>query len=246
MDDKAVTFRIKDAIRLCEKTESPKFVGFLRPEESGVAQALAVSLKANHEFFGGYADAERVFFAALPDWCDGVTEHFPIEAITFTFRKEAILCHRDFLGALMSLGITREAVGDILIESGRAVAFFTKEISDYVFNQVDKVGNTGVVLSKGFTLPLPGMSDFKPLSITVASLRLDCVVAALVGCSRNKATELIECKLVSVNSVCTEKTVKLLSEGDTVTVRSKGKFVIVGVDGCTKKNRIILKAKKYI
>ncbi len=238
--------RINDAVRISDTSSMPKFVGFLRPEEVSEISGLGILKGAKYGFFGGYAEAERVYFGAFPDWCDGGEEYFPIASFTFTFRDSVQLSHRNFLGTFMSLGITRETVGDILIEKGRAVAFFSSEVAGFVKSQITKISGEGVKVNDGFTLPLPGMTGFSEFADTVASPRLDCVVASLIGGSRSKATELIEQKLVLLNSVCCDKTVKTVKSGDTVTVRSKGKFIIDSIDGKTKKDRLILKAKKYI
>lgn len=246
MEQSLLVSRINDAVRLSDTSATPKFVGFLRPEE--VADILSsVKLQGcRYSFFGGFPDAERVYFGAFPDWCEPEDGYFPISALTFKFRESDTLSHRHFLGTFMSLGITRETVGDILIEKGRAVAFFSSDIVNFVKTQITKISGAGVTVTEGFSEPLPGHTGFSELSDTVASARLDCVVAALIGGSRSKAAELIEQKLVLLNSVCCDKTVKTVKNGDTVTVRSRGKFIIDSIDGKTKKDRLILKAKKYI
>lgn len=246
MDIKLLPSKIEDAARLCNNSSSPKFVGFLTTEEAAIAESVAKKQNCRFSFFGGYDDAERRFFGAFPEWCDSFEEFFPIKALTFTYRKGDRLSHRNFLGTFMSLGIARETVGDILVEEGRAVAFFTEEIATYVRNQINKVSNVGVTTEEGFSFPLPGTSDLEDVTDTIASTRLDCVVAALAKCSRNTAVELIEGKLVSINSVCCEKTVKSVISGDKITIRGKGKFIIESVNMRSKKDRVILKAKKYI
>ena len=246
MDTELLPSRIRDAIRLCNNTASPKFVGFLRSEETLIAENAAENIVCKYAFYGGYEGAERVFFGVFPDWCESPPDYFPIKALTFTFRQEDILGHRNFLGTFMSLGIARETVGDILIEKGRAVAFFTEDVVNFVREQTTKISNVGVTVTEGFSLPLPEMSGFVSVTDTVASLRLDCVVASLGGCSRKTATELIENKLVSVNSRCVERTVKTVQNGDSITIRGKGKFIIESVNDRSRKDRFILKAKKYI
>ena len=221
-------------------------VGFLSSEELAVAETIAKKYNCKVCFFGGYQDAERRIFGAFPDWCDNLEKLFPIKALTFTYRKGDTLSHRNFLGTFMSLGIARETVGDILVGEGRAVAFFSEEIANYVKTQVGKVSNIGVSIEEGFSFPLPGMSGFEDFTDTISSTRLDCVVASLAKCSRNHAVELIEGKLVSLNSVCCEKTVKSVVSGDRVTIRGRGKFTIESVNMRSKKDRVILKAKKYI
>lgn len=243
MDIKLLPARIDDLKGLCAKSNSPKFIGFLTAEEAAVAVKQFKS-DDKYSLFGGYDNAERVMLGILPDWCD--EPQFPIKAITFTYRECDALSHRDFLGALMALGITRETVGDILVERGRAVAFVLDDVSKFVFTQINKIGNVGVALTEGYTAPLPNLSQKQSFSVTVASTRLDCVVASLCGMSRGQATEQIADGCVSVNSVCvTKPTVNIRAE-DKVTVRKRGKFEIKTCDEFSKKGRIILKYNKYI
>lgn len=238
--------RVNDAIRLCESSQAPKFVGFLTSSEVAAVEGELKRFSAQFSFYGGYDGAERLIFGAFPEWCDEKEELFPITPVTFSFRECDTLSHRDFLGALMSLGITREKVGDILVEKGRTVAFLSSDIADFVLSQLDKVARVGVKGEKGYEPPLPNMSGFEEITDTVASPRLDCVVASLSKCSRSQAEELILNGLVSVNSVCVTKEVKTINENDKITIRRKGKFIIESLAQKTKKNRVILIAKKYV
>ncbi len=238
--------RINDAIRLCGTSQTPKFVGFLTSNEVADAEKESKNFTAAYSFYGGYDGAERLYFGAFPEWCEEREELFPITPITFTYRECDRLTHRDFLGALMSLGLTRETVGDILIEKGRAVVFLSSDIANFALSQLDKIGRIGVKAEKGYSLPLPNMSGFQEITDTVASPRLDCVVASLSKSSRAQAEELILNGMVLVNSVCVTKTVKTVNEDDKITIRKKGKFIIESLSQKTKKNRVILIAKKYV
>lgn len=246
MEAKLLVSKIGDACRICNATSFPKFVGFLSPEEAALAETAVKKLHCKFCFYGGFEEAERRYLGIFPDWCDDFEEYFPIIPLTFLYRKGDVLSHRNFLGSFMSLGIARETVGDILIEEGRAVAFFSEDIASYVKGQISKISNVGVTIEEGFSAPLPGVGGFKDITDTVASARLDCVVAALAKCSRATACELIEGKVVAVNSVCCEKTVKTVNDGDRITIRGKGKFIVEAVNMRSKKDRLVLKAKKYI
>ena len=243
MDNNLLQARITDTIDLAFTTNKPKFLGFLSLEEIAFVKSYLQRRNANHSFFGGFDEAERQMLCCFPDWMENPS--FPISAITFTYRESDNLRHRDFLGALMSLGIKREIIGDILIEQGRAVAFLKSDIIDFLIDNISKVGNFGVTLNHGFTYPLPERDALKQSSLTVASARLDCVVSALAGCSRAKACELIESGMVSLNSQIIEKTTKTISDGDVLSIRRKGKFQIVSTQDRTKKDRIILLYKAY-
>ncbi|MBO7217096.1 MAG: hypothetical protein J6V50_00170 [Clostridia bacterium] len=237
--------RIKDTVRICETSSMPRFIGFLTSAEAAEVAGAVKELSCKYEFFGGYEDAERLFFGVFPDWCEDRSSFWPVVGVTFTFRAQDKLSHRDFLGALMSLGITRETVGDILVEEGRAVVFLNRDILSAVLDGIQKIGRVGVIAKEGVSLPLPGASIMTDITETVASLRLDSVVAALIKTSRSKAVTLIEEGLVSVNSLSVEKTTKTVTHGDKITVRGYGKFVIESALGRTKKDRIVLIAKKY-
>lgn len=243
MDSKLLSARIEDLAFLCQKTNSPRFLGFLTSSEAAIAvKQLGKSQKFS--LYGGYDTAERTMLCIKPDWCDDV--EYPISALTFTYRECDRLTHRDFLGALMALGINRETVGDILVEPARAVVFAHNDVIGYITSQINKIGNVGVNITKGFYAPLPECGKKEQFVTTIASNRLDCVVAAICGFSRKEANECIGEGLVSVNSVCYEKITHTVTGGDAVTVRRKGKFEIVSCDEQSKKGRTILKYNKYV
>ncbi len=244
MEAELLKARINDTADICLRTNKPKFFGFLSEEQAALAQNQLNNRNLNYKLFGGFSGANRVMLGCFPDWAEDFS--FPITAITFNFRKEYTLSHRDFLGSLMALGITRESVGDILVGEGVAVAFITEDVKKFVFTQITKIGRVGVEISEGFCEPLPQTSKLADFTDTIASARLDCVVSALCSVSRGKANELIEIGLVSINSLVCQKATREVKENDILTVRGKGKFVIISLSGKTKKQRTVLEYKKYI
>lgn len=243
MDNELLPARVKDLANICDKTNTPKFLGFLTPSEVAIA-VKHLGKGERYRLFGGYEGAERVFLCFLPEWCDEVT--YPITAFSFKYRRCDTLTHRDFLGALMSLGIARETIGDILVEQGRAVVFVHNDISQFVFTQISKIGNVGVSVAEGFDAPLPQRGTKQEFVTTVASTRLDCVVSAICGISRKASSDIISEGLVSVNSICCEKSTLTITSGDILAVRHSGRFEITDCDGYSKKGRVILKYNKYI
>ncbi len=237
--------RAEDLINAVYQGGSPAFLGFLSEEQCGEVIAF-LNRRARYSVFGGYTDASRTMICFLPDWAEETDVEFPFSAITVLYRKADKLTHRDFLGTLMSLGIKRETVGDILIESGRAVIFLKNDIVQFVLSQLTKVGGCGVSLLKGYTLPLPHSREKKQITCTVSSLRADNVIAALCDTSRSRAAEYFADKCVLINSACCEKPTQIIKNGDKISVRSKGKFEIISADELSKKGRIILKAEKYV
>ncbi len=246
METDLLKARIADTADLCARTSSLKFLGFLSLEESLLADSILGKRNIKYSLFGGYDSAERVMLGCFPDWAECDEDYFPITAVTFNYRKADKLSHRDFLGSLMGLGIKRESVGDILVEEGRAIAFVTDDILKFVLTQTEKIGRTGVTVSEGYTMPLPQKGELKDFSVTVASPRIDCVVAALAGMSRKTALEKITAGEVSINSVVCDKPTLQVNAGDAVTIRRKGKFLIDSFGNKTKKDREVLNYKKYV
>lgn len=244
MEERLFYARVDDTVQISERTSKSKYMGFLSLEQSAAAKAYLEKRNVRYGFFGGYDDAQRVMLGCFPDWVS--VEEYPITAVTLSYRKADKLTHRDFLGSLMGLGLTRESVGDILIGDGKAVVFLSEDIADYVISQLSKIGRTGVTALKGFKGELPESSKLSEFSTTVASLRLDCVVSALAGFSRNEANDKIGQGTVSVNSFITEKNTLTVKEGDVIAVRGKGKYIIGSLDGRTRKDRVVLNYKKYV
>lgn len=247
-EDAILSAKICDLISLSEKRCCPCFSEFLNLHEIHVAVKTADSNAfSRFVLFGGYEQAERKIFAALPDYIEpeDSQNYFPIVPLTFEYKKEYSLSHRDFLGSLMALGIKRSCVGDIVVEEGKAVAFVKEEMADYIITNIDKVGRVGVKIQKKIPADIQLVKKFEDISITVSSMRLDCIVSALAGVSREKSSLLVLSGNVFINSSEVSKQDFAVKNGDTITVRKKGKFIIDSINGNTKKGRIKISIKKY-
>jgi len=246
-ESKLFLAKINDLIRIRDLRNIPKFSGFLSPFEATIIENSV--RYSNCRFFGGYSDAERRIFGALPDYVTEPLEEFPIVALKFEYRKVDVLSHRDFLGSFMATGISRDKIGDICVGEGFAIAFVASEISEYLIEQIVKIGRVGVLVK---SIPINSVNDYLKhpktvsLNFTVSSLRLDAVLSGLVGCSRNKSECYISEGKVFVNSFEVTKPTKQIKAGDYITLRGTGKFLIVACNGVSKKGREIITAEKYI
>ena len=121
--------RIEDTIRLCDRRSTPCFLGFLDSGEQAQAmQLLQKRADVCWRLFGGHADAERQILGVFPEYVQPEDAAFPLCACAFFYRQEKALSHRDFLGTLLSAGLRRETIGDILCGEGIAVVFLREEI----------------------------------------------------------------------------------------------------------------------
>ncbi len=236
--------KIDDAVRAAKS--GAKYLGFLDPGQvMECMQYTKYNRDANFDFFGGYEEADRKYLAVYPDYLESYDLEYPITALSFTFRKQDKLSHRDFLGVLMAQGITRASLGDILIEDGRAVVFIKSELSQYVAANIVKIGRIGVKCAEGFTEPLPKLHAFKDHGGVIASQRLDCFVSAICNLSREKAANLIKSDMVFVNYKEQNQTSYLISENDIISVRKHGKFIVDTIGPVTKKGRLSYRCREY-
>ncbi len=228
--------KLDDAVRLSYTWQKPYFFPFLSERKQALAESYLRSIGfENYCFFGGYDNSERKMLALCSD---DITPAFPVSAVEFRYRNCDKLTHRDFLGALMSLGIERETVGDILVGDGRTVVFVKSDLYDYIISQIFKIGNIGVKLSNADLSKLPKGRGTEEISLIVSSLRLDNVVAAVTGFSREKTKSFILSGNVSCGFIQSTNISQLLSVGDTLIIRGKGKYILSAVQGETKKGRL--------
>lgn len=246
-DDAVLEAKLRDAVRLAQSGGYPRFVGFLDERQAAAAQKLMLNIMfENYMLWGGHDCSERVVFGAFPDFLSPNAEAFPVSAVTASFRRCDSLSHRDFLGALLANGIVRETLGDILVGEGRCVLFMRNEIMDFVLSQTTKIGRVGVRFDVGATEPLPEEGQFEEFSAVIASARLDCVVAAAVGMSREKSSDLIAAGLVMLNHETNISVSAIVSQGSKLSIRGKGRFVLDRIGPVTKKGRLSIAGRKYI
>lgn len=222
--------------------------GFLSSRE----QMLLCRLfsKNSLALFGGYETAERKIAAFLPDYFDESQfsgEGSPIAAVRAEFFEKDLLTHRDFLGALMGVGIKRETVGDILVGRGCCDFFLMREMLPYVLENLTSAGRTALHLKE---IPICAIcvpeQNIKTVHDTVSSLRLDSVIGSGFSVSRAKACELIVSARAEINHTPCQKSDKPVAAGDVISVRGLGKIKLESVDGTTKKGRLGITVSRYL
>ncbi len=217
--------------------------------------------------WGGYAEAERACLFLLPDYMSAMLSDVPercpadevaalladdvLEAVTavrITGSGFRVLSHRDYLGSVLGLGIERDALGDIAVQNEHeAVLFCSHTMSRFLCEHLQKVASDTVKcrpweLDESFT----DGRVYAPLRDTVASPRLDCVVAALTNLSREDAQGAIRSGLVEVDFEPCERTDLMLTPPTTLSVRGYGRFILRAFDGETRKNRLRMVADKLV
>lgn len=200
----------------------------------------------SYTFYGGYQDAERTV-AVFPPEHARLEDHNPLALLRITHNGYKELSHRDYLGSLIGLGIKREMIGDILVRKDGADIIVLKNIVEFLSINYEKAGKVNLRLE---IMPVGSLiipdARFEIKRDTVASLRLDSVVASAFSMSRSLAAEAINDGNVFINSQLCEKTDRLVKEGDKLTLRGKGKAILETVGTVTRKDRIVIVIKRYL
>ena len=242
-----LTARLRNLIRSAQEKNYPRFSHFLDETGSALAQQLLREEQAEqYAFFGGFSGARRQMLGICPDYLSPEQLEFPIAVLRFSFSEKMELTHRDVLGSLMSLGIKRETVGDIVLEPGTAYAAVCEELADWALQNITRIGRVGVQTQLWDGSQVVLEQKYRCVGVSVASLRLDAVVAAALPASRTVAAELIQAGKVLQNGLPQTQTSRMVSLGDTITVRGKGKFLVGEKTGQTRRGRIHLEIKHFI
>ncbi len=245
-DDKRLLARVDDALRMCI-SKGACFIGFLDARQTAVVRRYlsAVNTSALWELYGGHEDAERTMLGVFADEEVRAYRGYPIEAVAFRFRRDVKLTHRDVLGSLMGCQIAREKIGDILCENGLAVVFTTEELAPFLSQTISKIGREGVKADYPFEGNLPVFREYEPITGTVASPRVDAILKLLLSCSREQAATHITSMLVSIDHQPCRSVSVTLKEGQVISVKGRGRFVIDDLSGTSAKGRVIVKARRF-
>ncbi len=229
---------------------------FFSPRELHYAQEYLTRTGTPFLSFGGYGAAERKRMYLLPEYMEtledtvGFSEFGYDDCITVVRVHGSgfeTLTHRAFMGSLLSLGLERDVIGDILLDGDGALVFCDERIAEFLLENWQKVGKDKVKLEitelQSDFLP---HRSYLPLSDTIASPRLDCVVAALCKLSREKAKDTVEAGCVELDYETQSRVDREVREQSILSVRGFGKFRILSLCDKTRKGRYKLSAEKYL
>lgn len=246
-DDNLILGQAEDKIQQCYNRNMPANTVFLDPHQQSLLRSSFARRYTGCTllFNGGYEDAERVILLCLPDY---VTDDMTMDLIDETLtviravrmsKSGRALSHGDYLGSLTGLGISRAMIGDILVREDGADIIVLSEIADFLLTSYGKAGRVDLSVSrypvKELIVP---QRQLKQVTDTVASLRLDNIVASAFGISRTKAAAAIGQGLVFVNHMEAVKVDMQLEEGDRIVMRHKGRADLLEVGGQSRKGRI--------
>lgn len=254
-EDKLLEAKILDKIKFTKTKNKIQYTDFLNLAEQELALNIMKNANfTNFYFFGGKENTERKILVMYPEklteQMSRKNDYTILDIIKIELPKEleGKYSHRNYLGAIMKLGVEREKIGDIFTDNKGANIIVKKEISKFLVQNLSTLTRF-----QSSNIKIADISELKDtkvskmeISAVVASLRLDNIIAILAKTSRNKALEIINSERVFLNFKLEIKSSKQVKVGDFITIRGKGRFEFKEISGNTRKGRYVVKFDKYI
>lgn len=188
---------------------------------------------------GGYENAERQRLLIVPDYVAEDLVSFELAYLRIEANSGKKLEHRDVLGAMMGLGIKREKLGDILLHDTGCDCVVDSRLGELILRQVGQIGrehvNIRTIAREELALPVQKKRVF---AVSVASLRMDAVLAEGFQISRAKVSQQIKNGKCKVNHKVVDQPDFSVAEGDLLSLRGFGRLFVESIGGKTKKGRI--------
>lgn len=256
-EDRLLVSKLLDKIEFVEKKNSVENTDFLDIHQRGILEKVLKTIKyKNYIIYGGYENAERTMIIMYPEKLETVFEnnYFDYNNIVQIIRiilpneMRGKYNHRDYLGAIVKVGIKREKVGDIIVSLDGAEIITTKEMIEYLkssLGELTRFSKSTFEIHKLEELNI-APPKIEIMNIIIPSMRMDSIVSEIIRTSRSKAMEFINSERVFINSELVTKNAKILKENDMITVRGKGRFKISKILNSTKKGNLVVEIEKYV
>ena len=255
-DEKILMAKVMDKIEFTLNRNTIENTDFLDLYQKELVKDLLRNIEfSNYTFWGGSETAEREILILYPEKLEGILKKedvaeklLSIVNVNLPNELKGEYNHRDYLGAIIKLGVKREKVGDIFVRNDGADIIVLKEIEEYLLTNLGQLTRFGK--SQIDIKDIKDLEEIETITqkvqVIIPQMRLDCIVSEGIRCSRAKASEIIKQERVFVNHKLETKNSKLLKEQDMITIRGMGRFKINTILSRTKKDKIVLEIEKYV
>jgi RNA-binding protein YlmH len=222
--------RLVELSKIAYNRNIPVFSDFLNLNELNIFYSVTKELySSGFKVYGGYETAERQMVAFIPDaFCYDIIGLYPItvvKIVPLSKKYSDKLTHRDFLGAIVNLGIDRSKVGDILVKDNEGYIFCNEKLVEFLIEQVTRIKHTSVMAMATKLGEFHYEPEFMMLKGSIATSRIDSVLTVCFAKSRSEAVEYIMSKKVFINGRLIEANSETLKNNDIISVRGIGKFI---------------------
>lgn len=240
---------IKKVLGICEQSvnsHSVRNTKFLTPNQILLSEEILHQIPGiSYSVTSLNEEAERRIIYFFPEYFSVEEIESVLSTVKISFlQKDSNIAHRDCLGSILSLGIERDNIGDILIDNDEAYVVVIKPLDIFLKSNLTKIKNVRVTADLVSEMP-KHLMKFDEMVINVPSFRLDAIIAALTRLSREKAQRLIQQGDVKLNFVETKDKSRQLTLDSVLSIRGFGKYRVEELICETKKNRFRIKVLKY-
>lgn len=226
------------------------FTDFLGLAEQSAFNEIKRELRgASYEAFGGAVGAERVIIRFGSEDELGYSLPYPISIIKaepLSPKYADKLTHRDFLGAILNLGIERDTLGDIVIIDNVGYIFALESIAPYIADGLVKIKRTDVSAKIVTELPEGELYRTERRTVQISGERLDAVVAKVFLLSREDAQNLFKKRLVFADGREIDSASYTPKENEKISVRGHGRFIYIGRQSLSKKGKLNVAVDVYV
>lgn len=220
---------------------------FLDPNELNILISIMNSMDLQYQIYGSHSNCERsiIYFSQgqfnLDDYI------YEDVAVIYLHKKNHGLGHRDVLGALMSLGIERELIGDILTSDELIEISVLREVADYIRFNLKSIGKLKVDFEEKDDIYMDeGIIEYEEKMITISSLRLDAFISGIANLSRSDSKNMVNRELVKLNYVVEKNPSKEIGIGDCISIRGYGRYYYIEYLGESRKEKERILVRKII
>ena len=235
--------KIENYIKLAEKTDTVIYSNQFFP----VSQLNNLKYSGiKFSFKGLNEDCEKKLLAVYPECFIEDYLCFPVKYFKIIKKSKFIsLEHKHYLGNILSLGIKREILGDLIVKNDECYGIILENMFDFLKENLLRINSSPVEIIEIEENEVP-QNQFKELNIRLSSLRLDSLISELTNLSRALSVNYIDLGNVQVNYEIQREKSYRISVGDTIIIKKYGKFRIEAENGLTKKDKVKLIVRKYI
>lgn len=256
-DDKLLVAKLFDKIEFVSSRNKIEYTDFLDMRQRQLLEKVLKDIKfSNYTAFGAYKTAERTLITIYPEKLENIFEEekfdynsiFGSIRITLPNELKGMYSHRDYLGAIIKIGMKREKVGDIKVSKDGADIIVLKENEKHIKEGLKELTRFSKAEFKSIKIEELNVEEPKIqiLNIIIPSMRIDSIVSEVIKTSRAKAIGIIKEERVFVNHELVTKASKELKENDLITVRGKGRFKVGKVLNQTRKGNLVVEIEKSI
>ena len=239
-EDKLLLAHVLDKEALCIARDIPTSIHFLDLRQQSLIRTAAKSFSVPPVLWGGFEDAERKMLFFLPSYMDSPPEN-SISLLCAAHSAPQPPTHRDYLGSVLGLGLSRDGIGDILVTKDSAQLLVSAELADFILTNLTSAGRTRLSVTE---LPISALTvpvtDTVEKTVTLSSLRIDAAVSAAFGVPRSVATAAVESGAIYVNDLIVSKSSFSISEGDKIKWHRHGRVYLERIGGQSRKGRIFV------